>query len=267
MLAACTVNRGAVAFRPIPSGFVATPGVEIIAEDGSFRLTAGQPFTPPFNQGSGCVLEPDAGNYAQGLATGARPVIVKLADDRQLYGLLSLCGAPRDARGPATRSYELEVPDSYVAATAGGRVSVYFETFTNTKLGAKAWILWLSETSFAREEPAGGAFTAQTKIDRTLGVAQGLLTVSKWTALGSAVAVLVGAVFLSSGDDATSIIGGSLFLALGGTGLVIISPIFAIQGKTTESKALGALAFGDGDGGTGREEPAVAYGLALSWTF
>src|SRR5687767_10793617 len=139
LASACSVNRNAYRFKPVPRGDLATPGAEIVAEDGSFRIVAGQPFTPPFDQGDRCLLEPSAENFQQGIASGAQPVVVKLADGRRLYGLVSFCGAPADARGPATRSYQVVVPEGTIADTSGGRVAVVFEPFTSSRLGAMAW--------------------------------------------------------------------------------------------------------------------------------
>src|SRR5690606_8503252 len=77
-------------------------------------------------------------------------VIVPSADE-PLYGLLQLCGAPPNATGPATRRYNIEVPQSYVERTGGGLVSVVYEPHQG-EFGygsPKAWSLWLSRAPFA----------------------------------------------------------------------------------------------------------------------
>jgi hypothetical protein len=142
-----------------------TQGVRIAAADGSFVLTE-EPFNSPFSQGANCVAAPSAENAQEGESTGARRVSVHLpaaegGEEVVLHGLLSLCGVPPTATGAATRRFGLQVPQEYVEATSGGRVSVVYEPFLDTAgaaLDSKAWILWLSSTPFpGGAAPVGGS--------------------------------------------------------------------------------------------------------------
>jgi hypothetical protein len=229
------------AFRPVPSGNVATPGIEILAEDGTFRLYTGQMFTPPFTLGDRCVLDPTADNAGVGLANGAKPVIVKLADGRQLYGLLALCGAPSSATGPATRSYEIQVPEEYIAATAGGMVSVVFEPFTQSTLGAKAWILWLSQTTLSREVSHGNGTTSAARIENAMAAGDGAKTAGKWCAIGGLAGIGLGALLIGSVG-----IPGIPFAVLGATSLLIVAPIFYFAGVKEHNRASTTLSHHDG---------------------
>lgn len=233
MCSGCHIDRERYAFRPVPGAVVATDGVTITAEDNSFRLTAGQPFTPPFSQGDNCLLAPASDNYGQAIATGARPVVIDLANGRRLYGLLSLCGAPVTATDPATRSYRIQVPEDYIAATSGGRVSMVFEPFTSGAPSAKAWILWLSETSFAREPAREGGETARTTVVAQMDTAQSLMTFAKWSALIGAASAAVGGIVFASGDvsEGSTIVPGVVLCIVGGLGL-----IFGISFASSASK-------------------------------
>lgn len=134
-------------YSRVARGEVRSPGVIIQALDGSFEMRAGEMWSPPFDQGADCVLQPSA-DPGPGLRSGAKQVSVQVPGREQpLYGLLSLCGAPPGATGPATRVYQIEVPQAYVDATEGGRVSVVFEPHQAAyDYGTPmAWILWLSQ--------------------------------------------------------------------------------------------------------------------------
>jgi hypothetical protein len=145
---------GAPVFREVPEGKVATPGVTITAASGAFELRAGQPFRPPFFARD-CLVTATAENYPAARQMGAQPVRVTVPGrDQPLHGLLALCRVHPDATGPATRQYLIRVPQSYIDATSGGRVSVLFE---ETNIGGNysdghhsydAWQLWLSEGPF-----------------------------------------------------------------------------------------------------------------------
>jgi hypothetical protein len=152
-------------YPAVPGGVVLTQGVRIAAVDGSFVLTEA-PFDSPFSQGASCVAAPSAENAHEGESTGARRVSVHLPAAEEggeviLHGLLSLCGVPPTATGAATRRFGLQVPQEYVDATSGGRVSVVYEPFLDgagTALQSKAWILWLSSTPFpGGTAPLGGS--------------------------------------------------------------------------------------------------------------
>ena len=147
-------------------GEVVTSNVTIIDEAGQFELRAGEVWRPPFDQGPDCVLNPDASLPDAGVVSGARRVRVHVPGRREaLYGLLSLCGAPPDATGPATRNYQIESPQSYVDATNGGRVSVVFEPHQGQWAYGepKSWILWLAQAPF--EAPRGGVRFTTARIE------------------------------------------------------------------------------------------------------
>lgn len=241
LASACSLNRAAFTFNPVKQGTVATPGAVIEAEDGSFRLVAGERFTTPFNQGDECLLKPAADNYEQAVHTGARPVRILLGDGRTMYGLLSLCGAPAGATGPATRSYEIQVPESYIAATSGGRVSVVYEPFTSGKMGAKAWILWLSESSFGRVSGVAGADTARGRLESGLRGVELSYKLAKWSTVIGAPLTVLGVVFLSSHERGDSVALPVITLTGGALGL-IFGFSFGVAAKGEEAKARRLLA-------------------------
>jgi hypothetical protein len=148
LFAAGCVSQG-VQWNRVPLGVVVTPDVEILAEDGSFKLVSGKSFIPPFYTND-CLTKANTSNYARAEQMGARRVIVRVPGmDKPLHGILALCEVHPRATGPATRSYQIQVPAQYVEATAGGRVSVVYE-ITNYR-DFDAWQLWLSRVPF----PAG----------------------------------------------------------------------------------------------------------------
>lgn len=142
-------------------GRVDTAGVEITAEDGRYTLRTGETFTPPFsvscyNLADETPLYADnlVGSYHYALGLGAQRVTVKVSGrDRPLHGVLMLCDVPDSASGPSSRSYLIEVPQSYVDATSGGRISAVYEKVDwRNAQGATmwwyGWVLWLSEDPF-----------------------------------------------------------------------------------------------------------------------
>lgn len=160
-LAACVpaVNRSSNI--SMERGIIATPNVTITAEDNSFTLVSGTEFKPPFQvntsnmiakiikkyrKGGSAVMREDYGEF---LNEGARRVMVNVAG-KQLYGVLSLNTMLDGAYGPASRMYQIEIPQEYIAGASGGRVSVVFENVDvqdpkHGSLTAQAWILWLSD--------------------------------------------------------------------------------------------------------------------------
>lgn len=163
LLAACALGVAAgcasVPTHPMRAGMVETEGVTIRAADGSFTLTAGEQFLPPFQ--NRCYDVPlatedrltDEG-HAQALALGARRVdVVVPGRDRPLFGLLLLCDVPDTASGPGSRSYRITVPPEYVDAATGGRISAVFERVTWTRADGSTpwwygWVLWLSDAPY-----------------------------------------------------------------------------------------------------------------------
>jgi hypothetical protein len=130
--------------KPVMEGAVETVGVEIWAADSSFRLEGGKGFATPFFA-SQCVHSANVNNHELAARMGARPVVVKVPElSRPLYGLLAFCKVPDEATDPASRSYLVRVPASYVEATEGNRVSVVAEPTSFHDF--PAWQLWLSRT-------------------------------------------------------------------------------------------------------------------------
>ena len=151
----------AVPTHPIYAGMVETEGVTIRAADGSFTLQSGQSFETPFtgrcyslSQREFDALRPEnlVEGTAIGQARGAHRVDVLVPGrDRPLFGLLLLCDVPNSASGPASRSYRITVPQEYVDAAAGGRISAVYErvNFTGGQVGWwYGWVLWLSDAPY-----------------------------------------------------------------------------------------------------------------------
>jgi hypothetical protein len=133
----------------VPVGTLVTSQTVIVAEDHSFTITAGATFNSPFWT-KDCPLIGTPENFPFGESLGARRVRVSYPGlTEPLYGVLSLCPIQPGAGGPSSRSYQIEIPQSYVAATEGGRVSVVFEPYNLLNgRSAAAWILWLSRAPF-----------------------------------------------------------------------------------------------------------------------
>lgn len=143
--------------RPIDLGSIETPGVVIHGPNNSFTYRSGEHFRPARNsrcyrsgapQISADALVTSAGTALQ---LGAEHVTVEVPGrERPLNGLLLLCDVPLTATGPASRSYRIVVPESYVQGATGGRMSAVFERVDHTNHeGAAvwyfAWVLWLSD--------------------------------------------------------------------------------------------------------------------------
>lgn len=132
------------------------PGTWIEAEDGSFRIVAGDDVRTPF-WAYDCPARPVTTNFALGERLGGYRVRVKHPDVAEpLYGILSFCHVHESARGPILRSYNIRVPADRVAQTTAGRVSVVYEPYGYVRPYADgtadvpAWILWLSRSPFPR---------------------------------------------------------------------------------------------------------------------
>jgi hypothetical protein len=146
-------------------GVIQTPGVTITADDGSFVLRSGERFAPPFAMESWtCFLDwggPQLELYPQALEGGARPVHVQHpALPEPLYGILQLCVVAEDS-GPATRSYQIEIPESYIFETDGGRHSVVYGVAPSALSTTQApWVVWLSRDPFPEVEPPAAVAAA-----------------------------------------------------------------------------------------------------------
>lgn len=130
--------------KPVLEGMVSTRGVAIWERDSAFMVAAGKPFGTPFFA-ERCVHTATAQNHQTALQWGARPVVVKVPSLSQpIYGLLAFCKVPEEATDAASRSYNIVVPESYVDATDGNRVSVVYEPTSYANF--PAWQLWLSRS-------------------------------------------------------------------------------------------------------------------------
>lgn len=135
-------------YRRAPQAMLETVDVQIRAEDGSFTLTPGQAAPTPF-QSEDCPLTPAPGNYEQAIRGGARAVRIQYPGiEEPLYGLLSFCPMPADSTAPPTRMALVQVPQSYVDSTDGGRVAVVFEQLyhpprTEQQRQSRAWPAWV----------------------------------------------------------------------------------------------------------------------------
>ena len=147
----------------VPVGTVVNPELRIVAADGSFTLAGGQQFTTPFSVDIWSTNQPafaDANiinGFTQGRAVGGRDVMVHVqGKSKPLYGVLVLSTVWGSAVGPATRSYQIQIPKDKIDNAYAGNTSVVYENvlFTRTwNTGAsqannqwRTWILWLSAT-------------------------------------------------------------------------------------------------------------------------
>lgn len=156
-LAACApaVNRSPQI--SVERGIIATPDVTITAGDNSFTLVSGTEFQSPFQVNLQKMPVDGRDTFEENLRElssvylrlGAKRVRVN-AGGKQLYGILSLNTVPKGAYGPASRMYRIEIPQEYINAASGGRVSVVYEKVDvrhsrRGTLAVSAWILWLSD--------------------------------------------------------------------------------------------------------------------------
>lgn len=129
--------------------FAASSGVEIQGE--GFDIREGRPVPLPFVLSSQ-KIEDDMDiveSYSEFRRNGAREVSVKVPGRSEpLHGLLSLHELPDKARGPATRSFSVKIPPSYVDAATDGRISVVFEPVRAEGENYFGWILWMSDRPF-----------------------------------------------------------------------------------------------------------------------
>ena len=81
-------------YVPVSTGNIATEGVEIRAEDGSFTLKSGERWTPPFQNNFNNYSSygiPNTNDYSLALQRGAKRVRLKVPyQSEELYGVLAL---------------------------------------------------------------------------------------------------------------------------------------------------------------------------------
>ena len=164
--------------KPITQGKLITPGCKIESASGDFVIESGKSFEPPFQNESfenwsdgspywsiSSYNEDLIGLVEEIQIYGARKVRVTVPEVKEkLYGLLWLGTVYETATGPASRSYQIQIPQSYVRAAMGGKVSVIYELVdfeyldyeyeTLVESSAPTWILWISDMPFGEEEGA-----------------------------------------------------------------------------------------------------------------
>lgn len=142
--------------RTIMHGKIENPDILITAEDKSFRLQG--EFDSPFQSSTryNSLEMPDREllkAYRQALYHGAKYVRIKVASDKELFGVLALDKADDEGIGPSTQSYKIIIPQAYVDAAKNGKISVVYEYYKLKndgiidvgKIKERSWILWLSD--------------------------------------------------------------------------------------------------------------------------
>lgn len=122
--------------------------VRMTSLDGKWSISSDSTPAQIGGTATACGVDWDTGGWRAALAQQSRVYVQRVRvvlEDRKLWGILMLCGIPTNSTGPASRAYRIEVPDTYVEATSGGRVSMVFEHLNNDRL---SWVLWLSRERF-----------------------------------------------------------------------------------------------------------------------
>lgn len=146
-------------WAPVTSGVIATPGVKIAAEDGSFVLESEKEFVPPIQTAAWCYVlhgvNLTTANHTKAVAEpgcNAKKVRITVPGKKEpLYGLLVMSKVnPCMSHEIASRSYRIVVPQEYVQQAADGRVSVVYEwgeckRSQGEMLKMGTWALWLSD--------------------------------------------------------------------------------------------------------------------------
>ena len=144
-----SLTLGCAGLKTPANGVVATEGVTVSAEDSSFVYETNKYFNTPFAVDWCPTLPIGVDEYTKAEKKGAKRVRVKYPNLAEpLFGLLLFCKVPKSATGPGSRSYRIQVPDNYVQATDGGRISVVYEEVEASSKQVVNWVLWLSRTPF-----------------------------------------------------------------------------------------------------------------------
>lgn len=145
-LCACASSKSAMREVTSKPAMLATPSARIEDTQGTFVLEPNRPIN--VSDSIDCPLQPQTPDFAQAQSAGAHVVRVTYPGlNAPLYGVLAFCSMPSDFNGAASRSYRIEIPQSYVDATEGGRVSVVYEPYSYDGADHAAWALWLSRDS------------------------------------------------------------------------------------------------------------------------
>jgi len=150
---------GAISYVPVSTGILAEENTKIVAVDGSFTIETDNRFSPPFQSekaffenGSQPIVS-DVYKLTSGQYKGFKWKKVRVQTphhSEDLYGVISFCKVQKDCQNePVTRSYRLSVPEEYVDAALGGRVSCVYEYYScNGMPKIATWVLWLSDVPF-----------------------------------------------------------------------------------------------------------------------
>jgi len=152
-LAGCATQN-----KVIDKAQLSTQQVTITAEDNSFTIRSGELFKPSFrSETSKFELQNKNANiidlYDEALKKyGAKKVKLSVNKDglsTEFHGILLFSNVFDDGFGPGSRSYQLKIPEMYLAAARGGKISVVYETYPRPagKAG-KSWVLWISDLPF-----------------------------------------------------------------------------------------------------------------------
>jgi hypothetical protein len=148
--------------KPVSIGMLVNEDVTIVAKDGSFTLQPGQQFSSPFQANIWAPIPTELSdeNIVEGFQrarqAGGKDVMVHVKGQaKPLYGVLVLSNIYSAVTGPASRSYQVVIPQDKITAAYAGRTSVVYENGTYTQrydtgyqrnLNWRTWVLWLSAT-------------------------------------------------------------------------------------------------------------------------
>lgn len=143
--------------KEIKKGVVEDSAVVISAQDGSFVIK--EEFNAPFKSTAHLhSLNIDGDkfikSYQKALSFNAKRVRIKVpSQEKELYGVLALDDIDERGYGPGTKSYKIIIPQPYIDALKGGKISVVYEyyhikddaLFDNSNIKKYSWVLWLSD--------------------------------------------------------------------------------------------------------------------------
>lgn len=143
-----------------------TKGLVIEAVDGSFKWEYGKEYDVPENYPffnwytTGKPLNLGTTDFKTVNDNNAVKVKIKTPyKEEMMYGYLQISKIINECKDktPETRSYYIQVPEHYVTAAEGGKISVMYESYEcisgyysngvkpTTKHGYSTWVLWLSD--------------------------------------------------------------------------------------------------------------------------
>ena len=154
---------GSTYTKPIPSGVIENKEIVISADDGSFEIKG--EFSTPFVSEVHYHSYNINGNkfikgYRRALEFGAKHVRVKVPSSKnKLYGVLALDNADVRGIGAGIKSYKIIIPEAYVEAAKGWKISVVYEyyhldneeSFSDlSEVKKYSWVLWISDEDIFR---------------------------------------------------------------------------------------------------------------------